>query len=80
MDGYHRIQFEQLVTERRGALAPFGSVIMDINYLLEREQVSLMRAKAASSTEARLVHEKLAKMYGDEMRGVAFPSARTESE
>lgn len=48
---------------------------MDINYLLKREQVSLMRAKAARSAEARVAHEGLARAYGQRLRQVAFPNA-----
>ena len=48
---------------------------MDINYLLKREQVSLMRAKAARGIEARAAHEGLARAYGKRLRQVAFPGA-----
>ncbi|MBC9033298.1 hypothetical protein IAG41_12940 [Sphingomonas sp. JC676] len=46
---------------------------MDINYLLEREQISLMRASAARSVEARIAHEGLARGYA-RLRRVAFPT------
>lgn len=36
---------------------------MDLNELLHRHQVSLMCAEGASCTEARIVHEGLAKLY-----------------
>ena len=36
---------------------------MDLNYLLHRHQVSLMRADAASSVEARHAHLGLAREY-----------------
>ena len=38
---------------------------MDLNQLLYRHQVSLMRADAASCTEARLAHRGLARGYAD---------------
>ncbi|MCJ8156689.1 hypothetical protein [Sphingomonas sp. LaA6.9] len=37
----------------------------DLNYLYHRQQVSLMRAHAASDSCSRRVHEKLAHAYGD---------------
>ena len=46
---------------------------MDINYLLMREQISLMRAKAARSIEARIAHDGLARGYGARLRAIAFP-------
>jgi len=49
---------------------------MDINYLLMREQISLMRARAARSVEARKAHEGLAKGYAAKLRGIAFPDGR----
>ncbi len=49
---------------------------MDINYLLMREQISLMRAKAARSIEARKAHEGLALGYAAKLRRVAFPDGR----
>ena len=48
---------------------------MDINYLLMREQISLMRAKAARSVEARKAHEGLARGYAAKLRRVAFPDS-----
>lgn len=36
---------------------------MDLNYLLYREQVSLMRANGAACTEARHAHRALARAY-----------------
>ena len=41
---------------------------MDVNYLLKREQVSLMRAEAADCVEARIAHEGLARCYGAILR------------
>jgi hypothetical protein len=49
---------------------------MDINYLLMREQISLMRAKSARSVEARRAHEGLARGYAARLRRVAFPDGR----
>ncbi|MBW6521990.1 hypothetical protein KZ810_00625 [Sphingomonas sp. RHCKR47] len=37
---------------------------MDLNYLLHRHQVSLMRALAGDSSEARHAHRGLAHGYG----------------
>jgi hypothetical protein len=45
---------------------------MDINFLLKREQISLMLAAAAISPDARLAHERLACFYGARLREVAF--------
>lgn len=36
---------------------------MDLNYLFHRHQVSLMRAGEATSVEARIAHEALARCY-----------------
>jgi hypothetical protein len=36
---------------------------MDLNYLLYRHQISLMRADSAASTEARHAHQGLARGY-----------------
>ncbi len=41
---------------------------MDLNYLLYREQASLMRAGAAKSVEARRAHLGLASGYGEAIR------------
>ena len=46
---------------------------MDIDYLLRREQISRMRAKAASSVEARIAHEGLARCYGARLRESSYP-------
>ena len=40
-----------------------GRRIMDLNYLLHRHQISLMRADAAQCTEARHSHLGLARAY-----------------
>ena len=38
---------------------------MDLNYLLHRHQVSLMRAEAANSVESRYAHKALARGYAE---------------
>ncbi|MGK6356221.1 hypothetical protein ACMGDH_13475 [Sphingomonas sp. DT-207] len=43
---------------------------MDLNYLLSRQQISLMRADAAASPEARVAHRSLAQCYADRIRTV----------
>lgn len=43
---------------------------MNLNYLLSRHQVSLMRAETAASAEARHVHRNLARLYADEIRAI----------
>lgn len=50
---------------------------MDFNYLYHRQQVSLMRAEAASTPPARAAHETLAKLYeGQIARGKAERQSR----
>lgn len=46
---------------------------MDINYLLAREQISLMKAKSAGSAAARRAHAGLAVGYGKKLAASAFP-------
>lgn len=41
---------------------------MDLNYLLSRHQVSLMRAAAAACSEARHSHQGLARSYAERIR------------
>ncbi|MCW3848740.1 hypothetical protein OF829_16000 [Sphingomonas sp. LB-2] len=41
---------------------------MDLNYLMHRQQVSLMRADAATCTSSRYSHRVLAEGYGDRIR------------
>lgn len=38
---------------------------MDVNYLLHRQQMSLIRAQASPSPEGRAAYEKLARRYID---------------
>ena len=52
---------------------------MDINYLLEREQVSLHNAKVAASSTARIAHSGLAAGYGALLADKGFPH-RVKSE
>ena len=47
---------------------------MDINYLLAREQVSLMLADSAASPEARIAHTGLARGYHDLLLDKGFPA------
>lgn len=49
---------------------------MDTNYLLKREQVSLMMAGRASSAESRHAHAELAIGYGQKLAGLHFPHRR----
>ena len=46
---------------------------MDTNYLLRREQVSLMMAERAIGLEARFVHSGLAREYGRMLVARGFP-------
>ncbi|GAA0731551.1 hypothetical protein [Sphingomonas japonica] len=46
---------------------------MDTNYLLHREQVSLMRAKRARSSEARMAHAGLARGYAGLLTARGYP-------
>ena len=48
---------------------------MDINYLLKREQVSLMQAKRAPCSEARIAHEELVRCYGVRLSQTTHPHA-----
>jgi hypothetical protein len=44
---------------------------MDLNYLYERQQVSLVKAERAGTAQARQIHLELAERYGeriDELR------------
>jgi len=46
---------------------------MDTNYLLKREQVSLMMAERAAGAEARLAHAGMAREYGRMLVARSFP-------
>jgi len=53
---------------------------MDINYLLSREQISLIKARDAASPEARAAHAGLARIYGEALgRSGAAPQTRHDS-
>ncbi|MCI4588724.1 hypothetical protein MOK15_01200 [Sphingobium sp. BYY-5] len=41
------------------------SMEMDVNYLLHRQQMSLIRAQASPSREGRVAYESLARSYTD---------------
>lgn len=49
---------------------------MDINYLLAREQISLLRATHADTPEARHAHAGLARGYGERLAATLFPHRR----
>jgi hypothetical protein len=40
---------------------------MDVNYLLHRQQVSLIRAQMSRSMKGRAAYEDLARSYGDKI-------------
>lgn len=44
---------------------------MDVNYLLHRQQVSLIQASLADCAESRAAHEGLARAYRDQVRQYA---------
>jgi len=43
-------------------------MMMDVNYLLHRQQVSLLRAAIADGPESRAAHEGLAREYTAKVR------------
>ncbi|MCC2978402.1 hypothetical protein LK533_17265 [Sphingomonas sp. PL-96] len=43
---------------------------MDLNYLLARHQISLMRAQDASGSEARVAHRRLASEYAQRIEAL----------
>ncbi|MDF7775985.1 hypothetical protein P1X14_12070 [Sphingomonas sp. AOB5] len=43
---------------------------MDLNYLFHRQQVSLMRADAATCTSSRFSHLGMAQGYADRIRSL----------
>lgn len=49
---------------------------MDINYLLSREQISLMRAANADCGAVRQAHAGLARGYGQKLADSLFPHRR----
>lgn len=46
---------------------------MDTNYLLAREQISLMRAEQSSCSGSRHAHRGLARLYRDALTERGFP-------
>ena len=50
---------------------------IDINYLLAREQVSLMLARFAPNAATRRTHEGLARGFGDRLADHILPHRRT---
>lgn len=49
----------------------------DVNYLLHRQQISLLRARDAGSAESRTVYEELARGYSDRVAAYAQENRRT---
>jgi len=47
---------------------------MDINYLLDREQVSLINAGNAACTASRMAHAELARRYGALLGELGYPN------
>ncbi len=39
----------------------------DVNYLLQRQQISLVKAQSSRSAEGRAAYEKLARGYSDQV-------------
>lgn len=50
--------------------------MMDINYLLSREQISLAKAREATSPEVRAAHAGLARIYGEALQASRGPHRR----
>ncbi len=69
------------MTERRSALSLTlrKLSVLDLNYLLSRHQVSLMRAQAATTPEARYSHAGLATHYADAIRSMQTVLGATAS-
>jgi hypothetical protein len=51
---------------------------MDVNYLLHRQQISLLRAQSARSAESRAVYEALARGYSDRVAAYARENRRAQ--
>ena len=49
---------------------------MDVNYLLHRQQVSLIRAQMSRSKKGRAAYEGLARGYGDQIDAYREENAR----
>ena len=65
--------FLSIVRLRDTGLPLFGTVDMDINYILRREQVSLYNASVAACGPARLAHEGMASAYACLLAEAGFP-------
>lgn len=50
---------------------------MPLNHLLHRHQVSLMRAAASATVEARRAHEGLVAGYADRIAALTEPAGAT---
>ena len=50
----------------------------DVNYLLAREQVSLLRASTATDPSARFAHREFARQYGLLLAGSSYPHRVSE--
>jgi hypothetical protein len=61
-------------------LALEWSKIMDINYLLRREQQSLARAKSSPSRAARAAHRAFARAYGILLVKSSYPHNRFQTD
>jgi hypothetical protein len=46
---------------------------MDINYLMARQQIALIKAAAAPTRLLRVTHEAFAQTYGRALAEIAFP-------
>ncbi|MDX3900345.1 MAG: hypothetical protein QHC40_07540 [Sphingobium sp.] len=44
---------------------------LDVNYLLHRQQISLLRAQSARSSEGRVAYEEMARGYSDRITAYA---------
>lgn len=52
------------------------SLETDVNYLLHRQQISLLRAQDAHSVESRAAYEELARSYSDRVAAYAQENRR----
>lgn len=50
--------------------------MLDVNYLLHRQQVALIQAAVASCPESRAAHEDMARAYLDQVRDYARANRR----
>ena len=53
---------------------------MDLNYLYSRHQVSLLRAKIARNSCARLAHEGFSRVYAEKIRSLGAPLTPVDGE